>query len=54
MISDCWQILLVLDMRSLVPSPWDSGQAVTQWNVIMDMLYTYVCDVGMQLWYIAQ
>ena len=50
MISDCWQFLLVLDMRSLVPRPWDSGQDVTQWNVIMDMLH----DVGMQLWYIAQ
>lgn len=49
MISDCWQILLVLDMRSLVPRPWDSGQAVTQWNVIMDMLYIYVmleCNYG--------
>ena len=45
-ISDCWQILLVLDMRSLVPRPWDSGQDVTQWNVIMDILR----DVRMQSW----
>ena len=45
-ISDCWQILLVLDMRSLVLRPWDSGQDVTQWNGIMDILR----DVRMQSW----